>query len=186
MKVLVACEFSGIVRDAFIQAGHDAISCDLLPSETKGPHIQGDVRDVDLKQFDLMIAHPPCTYLTSAGARWMKGDRLRLQEEALDFVLFLMNAPTPRKAVENPIGVISSRVRKPDQIVDPWQFGDLERKAICLWLYDLPKLHPTITSYPVGVRDRIHKEGPGPDRWKRRSRFYSGIADAMASQWGSL
>lgn len=181
MRVLVACEFSGRVRDAFIAAGHDAVSCDLLPSETPGPHYQGDVRDMLAAPWDLMIAHPPCTHLAVSGARWFAEKRDE-QIEALDFVRMLMAAPVPRIAIENPVSIISSRIRKPDQIVQPWMFGDGEVKTTCLWLKGLPKL--VLTNVVEGRRDRVHREPPGPDRWKNRSRTYPGIAAAMAAQWG--
>jgi hypothetical protein len=182
MRVLVACEYSGAVRDAFIARGHDAWSCDLLPTERPGPHYQEDVREViaDM-QWDLMIAHPPCTHLAVSGARWWK-DKLFEQGEALDFVRFLMAAPIPRIAIENPISKISTAIRKPDQIVQPWQFGHGETKATCLWLKGLPKLVPT--DIVDGREARIHKMPPSADRWKERSRTYQGIADAMAAQWG--
>jgi hypothetical protein len=181
MRVLVACEYSGTVRDAFRARGHDAMSCDLLPTEKPGPHYQGDVFDIIGDGWDLMIAHPPCTHLAVSGARWWK-DKLDEQAEALWFVAQLMGAPIPRIAIENPISKISTAIRKPDQIVQPWQFGHGETKATCLWLKGLPLLVPTQV---VGGREaRIHKMSPGPDRWKERSRTYQGIADAMASQWG--
>jgi hypothetical protein len=182
MRVLVACEYSGTVRDAFRARGHDAWSCDLLPTERPGPHYQEDVREViaDM-QWDLMIAHPPCTHLAVSGARWWK-DKLFEQGEALDFVRFLMDAPIPRIAIENPVSKISTAIRKPDQIVQPWQFGHGETKATCLWLKGLPKLVPT--DIVDGREARIHKMPPSADRWKERSRTYQGIADAMAAQWG--
>lgn len=187
MKVLVACEFSGTVRDAFLAAGHSAMSCDLLPSETFGPHYVGDVREVlqdaAFHPWDLMIAHPPCTHLAVSGARWFK-DKQREQAEALDFVRMLMDAPIPRICIENPVSIISSRIRKPDQIIQPWQFGHGETKATCLWIKSLPKLHPT--NIVEGREARVHKMPPGPDRWKERSRTYEGIAAAMAEQWGKL
>ena len=183
MKVLVACEYSGRVRDAFISLGHDAMSCDLLPAEVAGPHYQGDVCDLLSKEWDLMIAHPPCTHLAVSGARWFK-DKVEEQSEALEFVRLLMDAPIPRIVIENPISVISSRIRKPDQIIQPWQFGHGETKATCLWLKGLPKLVPTDI---VEVREsRVHRMPPSPDRWKDRSRTYAGIAAAMAYQWGKL
>lgn len=184
MKVLVACEFSGIVRDAFLTRGHDAVSCDLLPGERPGPHIQGDVLEHLDERWDLMIAHPPCTHLAVSGARWFskKGDE---QIAALDFVKSLLNAPRiPRIALENPISIISTRIRKPDQIIQPWQFGHPETKATCLWLKNLPPLHPT--NVVAGRFARVHREPPGPERWKNRSRTYAGIADAMAEQWGGV
>lgn len=182
MRVLVACEYSGTVRDAFRARGHDAWSCDLLPTERPGPHYQEDVREIiaDM-QWDLMIAHPPCTHLAVSGARWWK-DKLFEQGEALDFVRFLMDAPIPRIAIENPVSKISSAIRKPDQIIQPWQFGHGETKATCLWLKGLPKLVPT--DIVDGREARIHKMPPSADRWKERSRTYQGIADAMAAQWG--
>jgi hypothetical protein len=183
MRVLVACEFSGIVRDAFIKKGHDAMSCDLLPSETSGPHYQGDVFDIIDDGFDLMIAHPPCTHLAVSGARWFK-DKLVEQKEALEFVRKLMAAPTGKIALENPISIISSKIRKPDQIIQPWQFGHGETKATCLWLKNLPKLEPT--NIVDGREARIYKMPPGPDRWKERSRTMWGIAEAMSAQWGCL
>ena len=181
MRILIACEYSGTVRDAFINAGHDAISCDLLPSESPGPHYQGDVTDILNDGFDMMIAHPPCTHLAVSGARWF---HLKQQEqaEALDFVRLLMNAPIPRIAIENPVSIISSRIRKPDQVIQPWQFGHGETKATCLWLKGLPKLTPT--NIVEGREARIHKMPPSPDRWKLRSTTYKGIAAAMAQQWG--
>ena len=181
MRVLVACEYSGTVRDAFRARGHDAMSCDLLPTERPGPHHHGSVFDVLHDGWDLMIAHPPCTHLAVSGARWWK-DKQDEQREALEFVRLLMAAPIPRIAVENPISKISTAIRKPDQIVQPWQFGHGETKATCLWLKGLPKLVPT--KVVDGREARIHKMSPGPDRWKERSRTYQGIADAMASQWG--
>lgn len=181
MRVLVACEFSGVVRDAFLAAGHDAVSCDLLPSERPGPHVQGDVRAILGQGWDLLIAHPPCQHLAVSGARWFK-DKLQEQAEALAFVRLLMAAPVPRIAVENPVSIISSRIRKPDQIVQPWQFGHGETKATCLWLKGLPKLVPT--EVVEGRVARVHRASPGPDRWKDRSRTYAGIAAAMAAQWG--
>jgi len=185
MRVLVACEFSGVVRDAFIAHGHDAVSCDLLPTEKPGPHIQGDVLDViDFPhEFDLMIAHPPCTHLAVSGARWFK-DKREEQEMALNFVRLLMDADIPRIAVENPVSVISSRIRKPDQIIQPWQFGHGEVKATCLWLKNLPPLKPT--DIVEGREARVHLMPPSKDRWKRRSVTYRGIANAMASQWGEI
>ncbi len=185
MKVLVACEFSGIVRDAFKARGQDAWSCDLLPTEKPGQHYQSDILELlydEMRgEWDLMIAHPPCTYLAVSGARWFK-QREREQERAIKFVSCLMNAPVPRICIENPIGVISTRIRKPDQIIQPWQYGHGETKATCLWLRNLPKLMPT--QIVEGRKPRVHYESPGPERWKNRSRTYLGIADAMATQWG--
>jgi site-specific DNA-cytosine methylase len=181
MKVLVACEYSGAVRDAFRARGHEAVSCDLLPSETPGPHYEGDVRDIINATWDLMIAHPPCTHLAVSGARWFK-DKQQEQAEALEFVRLLLAAEIPRIALENPVSIISSKVRKPDQIIQPWQFGHGETKATCLWLKNLPRLRPT--NIVEGREARVHKMAPSPDRWKERSRTYAGIAAAMAEQWG--
>ena len=181
MKVLVACEFSGIVRDAFRNKGHDATSCDLLPTDKPGLHYQGDVRDILNDRWDLMIAHPPCTHLAVSGARWFK-DKQKEQKEALDFVRLLLDAPIDKIALENPISVISTRIRKPDQIIQPWMFGHGETKATCLWLKNLPKLQPT--KIVEGRENRIHKMPPSKNRGKLRSITYQGIADAMASQWG--
>lgn len=183
MRVLVACEFSGIVREAFRARGHDAWSCDLLPSEVPGQHFRTDIRNVfwNTGPYDLMIAHPPCTHLAVSGARWFK-DKLTEQAEALDFVRLLLGAPIPRIALENPISIISSRIRKPDQIIQPWQFGHGETKATCLWLKNLPKLTPT--NVVEGRAPVVHYMSPGPERWRERSRTYHGIAAAMAEQWG--
>lgn len=182
MRVLVACEYSGIVRDAFIAGGHDAMSCDLLPTEIPGPHYQGDVADVINDGWDLMIAHPPCTHLAVSGARWFK-DKVAEQAEALEFVSFLMSAPISKICIENPVSIISTRIRKPDQIIQPWQFGHGETKATCLWLKNLNKLVPS--KLVPGRENRIHKMPPSENRWKERSRTYQGIADAMSLQWGS-
>ena len=182
MQVLVACEYSGVVRDAFIKKGHDAMSCDLLETELPGPHYVGDVRDVLDRGWDLMICHPPCTHLAVSGARWFK-DKVPEQIAALDFVRLLLAAPIPRIALENPVSVNSSKIRKPDQIIQPWQFGHGETKATCLWLKNLPKLVPT--DVVEGREARVHKMAPSPDRWKERSRTYQGIAEAMATQWGT-
>ena len=181
MKVLIACEYSGTVRDAFIAQGHDAISCDLLPTDAPGPHYQGDVRDILNDGFDLMIAHPPCTHLAVSGARWFK-DKQEEQAEALDFVRLLLSAPIDKIALENPISIISSRIRKPNQIIQPWQFGHGETKATCLWLKNLPRLMPI--NIVEGREAKVHRMSPGPDRWKLRSTTYKGIAQAMAKQWG--
>ena len=185
MKVLVGCEFSGVVRRAFRALGRNAVSCDLLPSDDDSPfHIQGDVFDVvGMMSFDLAIFHPPCTHLAVSGARWFK-DKQREQAEALEFVRRLLDLPIPRIALENPISIISSRIRKPDQIIQPWQFGHGETKATCLWLKNLPLLTPT--NIVEGREARVHKMPPGPDRWKERSRTFAGIAAAMADQWGRL
>ena len=183
MRVLIACEYSGAVRDAFRAAGHDAMSCDLLPSEIPGPHYQGDVRDVLGDGWDLMVAHPPCTHLAVSGARWFH-EKQAEQAEALDFVRLLLAAPIPRIAVENPVSIISTRIRRPDQVIQPWQYGHGETKATCLWLKNLPALKPT--QIVDGREARVHRMPPGPNRWKERSRTYAGIAAAMADQWGRL
>jgi len=183
-NVLIACEFSGIVRDEFRKKGHDAYSCDLIDSEIPSKfHIKDDVLQQLHKGWDLMIAHPPCTYLAVSGARWFK-DRQELQDGALYFVRCLMNAPIEKICVENPISVISTKIRKPDQIIQPWMFGHGETKATCLWLKNLPKLEPT--KIVEGREPRVHYESPGKDRWKNRSRTLQGIAEAMAEQWGQL
>jgi hypothetical protein len=181
MRVLVACEFSGIVRDAFAERNHDAWSCDLLPSERPGSHYQGHLEDILTANWDLMIAHPPCTYLAVSGARWF-AERPEQQEQALQFVRVLMDAPIPRIALENPVSVISTQIRRPDQIIQPWMFGHGETKATCLWLKNLPKLVPT--DVVDGREGRIHNLPPGPERWRDRSRTLPGIAAAMAEQWG--
>lgn len=179
MRVLVACEYSGTVRDAFIRAGHDAISCDLLPTDLPGPHYQGDVMEIINDGWDLMIAHPPCTHLAVSGARhFAKKLASGVQDDALDFVWHLMTAKIEKIAIENPISIISSRIRKPDQIIQPWQFGHGETKATCLWLKNLPKLTPT--NIVDGREARVHRMPPGPDRWKKRSTTFKGIAEAMA------
>ncbi len=182
MRVLVACEFSGVVRGAFLAHGHDAWSCDLLETEQPGPHLQGDVREFLREGWDLMIAHPPCTHLAVSGARWFK-DKQAEQAKALDFVRLLLDAPITRIALENPVSIISTRIRKPDQTIQPWQFGHGEVKKTCLWLKGLPLLLPT--DIVAGRHAKVHREPPGPDRWKNRSRTYQGIAAAMAEQWGS-
>jgi hypothetical protein len=183
MKILIACEFSGIVRTAFSEVGHDAWSCDLLDTEIPGQHIIGNVLDVLDNGWDLMIAHPPCTYLAVSGARWFKY-RLSEQIEALKFVDSLMNAPINKIAIENPVSIISSRIRKPDQIIQPWMFGHGETKATCLWLKGLPKLIPT--DVVNGRKEIVRNMPPSENRWKNRSRTYSGIAKAMADQWGII
>ena len=184
MRVLVACEYSGAVRRAFRERGHDAWSCDLLPAEDESPHhYQEDVLGLLRGEWDLMIAHPPCTHLAVSGARWFK-DKVVEQAAALVFVKRLLHAPVPRIALENPISIISSRIRKPDQIIQPWQFGHGETKATCRWLKNLPKLQPT--NIVEGREPRVHMMSPGPDRWKERSRTYQGIAEAMAEQWGNI
>lgn len=181
MRVLVACEFSGTVREAFKARGHDAWSCDLLPTEVDGNHYQCDVADIIGFGWDLMIAHPPCTHLAVSGARWFK-DKKEEQKQALDFVRLLLDAPVEKIALENPISIISTKIRKADQIIQPWQFGHGETKATCLWLKNLPKL--IATDVVDGRENRIHKMAPSIDRWKNRSRTFSGIAKAMAEQWG--
>jgi len=184
MLVLIACEYSGRVRDAFTRKGHFAMSCDLLPSETPGHHYQGDVKDILGNGWDLMICHPPCTHLAVSGARhFAEKQASGVQQEALDFVQMLLDAPIPRIALENPVSIISSRIRRPDQIIQPWQFGHGETKATCLWLKNLPLLTPT--NVVEGREAKVHRMPPGPDRWKDRSRTYQGIADAMADQWGA-
>jgi site-specific DNA-cytosine methylase len=184
MKILVACEYSGTVRDAFLRLGHDAISCDILPSDTEGPHYQGDVLDIIDNGFDMMIAHPPCTHLAVSGARHFAAKRANgLQQKAIDFVRILMDSNIYKIAIENPISIISTAIRKPDQIIHPWQFGHGETKSTCLWLRNLPLLVPT--DIVDGREPRIHRLPPSPDRWKIRSRTYQGIADAMAEQWGN-
>lgn len=184
MKVAVICEFSGRVRDSFNELGHEAISFDLLPSETEGPHVQGDVKDIPYhswKAFDLAVCFPPCTHLAVSGARWFKYKQAE-QAEALDFVRWLMNLPIEKIALENPVSVISSKIRKPDQIIQPWQFGHGEKKTTCLWLKNLPKLQPT--NIVDGRDNRVANVPERKDRWKDRSRTYEGIARAMAEQWG--
>jgi hypothetical protein len=184
MRVLVACEFSQTVCYAFRLMGHEAYSCDILPTEGNPDwHIQTDVREVmRVWMWDLMIAHPPCTHLAVSGARWFK-EKATEQAEALQFVRDLLAAPIKRIALENPISIISSRIRKPDQIIHPWQFGHGEVKATCLWLKGLPKLTPT--NIVEGRHPKVHRMPPSPDRWKERSRTYAGIAQAMAEQWGT-
>lgn len=193
MRVLVACEFSGVVREAFRSRGHDAWSCDLLPAEDGSPfHFKGDITDFLTKRrtpiFDLMIAHPPCTHLAVSGARWFKGKEEQ-QGLAVTFAHWLMEGgfgflSIKRICVENPVGILSTRIRQPDQIIQPWQFGHGEVKATCLWLKNLPPLQPT--NIVEGREARVHRASPGPDRWKERSRTLPGIADAMADQWGAL
>ena len=224
MRVIVGCEFSQVVTRAFRDKGHEAYSCDLLPTEGNPAwHFQEDILELlKRERFDLAIFHPPCTHLAVSGARWFK-DKKAEQEEALSFVEALLCAPIEHIALENPVSIISSRIRKPDQIIQPWQFGHGETKATCLWLKGLPKLVPTDIVVPEwavktdgsihlsskGKRDnpthfltgrntrilkgaqlaqwnRIHREPPGPDRWKNRSRTYQGIAEAMAEQWGEV
>lgn len=183
MRVLIACEHSGVVRDEFIHLGCDAVSCDILPTEKPGPHIQDDVLNVLYDPWDLMIAFPPCTHLASSGARWFAEKQVE-QAQALDFVRALWYAPIPRICIENPIGILSSALRKPDQIIQPWMFGADEVKSTCLWLKNLPPLQPTQIAHHRFAR--VHGEPPSPDRWKRRSKTYTGVAIAMAQQWGEL
>lgn len=181
----MACEYSGRVRDAFGLMGHDAWSCDLLDTEVAGQHLRGNCLDaIELHgPWDLMVAHPPCTHLAVSGSRWFKEKAIE-QEQALQFVRQLMDAPVPRIAIENPISVISTRIRKPDQIIQPWQYGHGEVKSICLWLKGLTKLTPT--NIVEGREPKVHHMAPGPNRWKERSRTYLGVASAMGFQWGSL
>lgn len=212
MKVLIGCESSGAVRDAFIKRGHDAMSCDLLPTESPGPHYQGDVMDIIGDGWDLAIFHPPCTYVCSSGLHWNKRGRLvdgrprqELTDEAVEFVRALLAAPIPRIAIENPIGCLSTHIRKPDQIIQPWHFGDDASKATCLWLKNLPLLNNTDRSKWVSGRvvgedkngrtvvrwanqtdSGQNRLGPSEDRWKERSKTYQGFANAMADAWGSL
>lgn len=198
MKILVACEYSGKVRDAFLRAGHDAMSCDLLPTDAPGPHYQGDVTDILNDGWDLMVAHPPCTYLSVSGMHWTKRGLRdpKLTEDALAFVRLLLGAPIARIALENPISVISSRICKPDQIITPYMFGHDASKKTCLWLKNLPPLTPTQYVEPRIADGRKrwgnqtdsgqNKLPPSADRWKIRSETYQGIADAMAEQWGRL
>lgn len=193
MKVLVACEYSGTVRDAFLALGADAMSCDLLPTDSPGPHYQGSVLDVLGDGWDLMIAHPPCTHLAVSGAKWFHLKKAE-QAEALDFVRLLLNAPIPRIALENPVSIISSVIRKPDQIIQPYEHGHEATKTTCLWLKGLPPLIPS-KIVDKGPR-HLTKSGkslpewynlpPSPDRWKLRSATFPGIAKAMAQQWGDL
>ena len=185
MKVLVACEFSGTVRDAFIRGGHEAMSCDLLPTDAPGPHYQGDVKDVLDYPWDLMIAHPPCTDLSVSGARHFAAKKMDGRQQAsASFFMMLAKSNIPMIAIENPICIMSSLYRKPDQVVQPWMFGHGETKATSLWLKGLPKLIPT--NIVEGREQRIHKMPPSADRWKLRSVTFQGIAQAMADQWGKL
>ena len=181
MRVLIACEFSGIVRDAFLKQGHDAVSIDLLPGESHGPHVEDNVLDYLDSIWDMMVAFPPCTHLAVSGARWFK-DKQQEQQDAISFFLQLYNAPIPKICIENPVGIMSSVLRKPDQYIHPWQFGHGETKKTGLWLKNLPLLQPT--NIVEGRDNRVHREPPSKDRWKNRSRFYPGIAKAMAEQWG--
>lgn len=190
MNILIACKCSGVVREAFRKKGHTVYSCDLLESEDNSPyHFKTDVRNIINDGWDLMVAHPPCTHLAVSGARWFK-DKQQEQQEALEFIRFLLNAPIEKIALENPIGIISSKIRKPNQIIQPWQFGHPESKATCLWLKNLPTLLPTniLTLPDKGYWNNQtpsgqNKLGPSENRWKERSRTYTGIAEAMANQW---
>jgi hypothetical protein len=196
MKVLIACEYSGRVRDAFTKLGHDAMSCDILETESPGNHYKGDVRDVRGGGWDMMVAHPPCTYLTVSANKWYKDQperksgalvgqaRRDAREEAIFFFMLLMTSNISKIAIENPIGVLSSRYKKPNQVIQPWQFGHGETKATCLWLKNLPKLEST--NVVDGREQRLHLLPPSIDRAKIRSKTYQGIADAMAMQWGGL
>jgi len=196
MKVLIACEYSGIVRDAFTAKGHDAWSCDILPTESPGNHFQGDVLEHLDKGWDIMIAHPPCTHLAVSGARWFTEGKKpwSLQEDALDFVRKLLNAPIDKIALENPVSVISTKIKKPNQIIQPFEYGHDVTKRTCLWLKNLPNLKPTKIVKPDIVlvngkkMSRMHYESfklPSKERSKVRSKFYTGIAEAMADQWGT-
>ena len=193
MKILIACEYSGRVRDAFIAQGHDAMSCDLLPTDAPGPHYQGDVFDVVDYPWDLMIAHPPCTDLSVSGAAWFAKKRLVGQQQAsVSFFMRLAKLTIPRIAIENPVCIMSTLWRKPDQVIQPWMFGHMEQKATCLWLKNIPPLVQTnnvkeeMMKLPKNERERLHYLPPSEDRWKLRSETFQGIADAMASQWGNL
>jgi len=198
MRVLVACEFSGRVRDAFLKRGHDAISCDILETESPGPHYVGDVRDLLNQEWDLIVAHPPCTYLAQSGVQWLKKVDGRWQQmlDAVDFFNLFLDHPCPRVCIENPImhGYAKERLRVPDytQKIQPFHHGHPERKATCLWLKGLPLLRASnnVSERMIGLHaadtDRVHWEAPGKDRQKNRSRTYLGIAEAMAEQWGRL
>ena len=191
MRVLIACEYSGRVRDEFLKLGHEAMSCDLLPTDAAGPHYQGDVRDVLDYPWDMMIAHPPCTDLAVSGAAWFAKKRMAGQQQAsASFFMMLAKADIPQIVIENPVCVMSSLWRKPDQTIQPWMFGHMEQKATCLWLKNTPPLAPTnivkdeMMLLPRNQRERLHYLPPSADRWKLRSETYLGIAQAMASQWG--
>ena len=183
MKILVACEFSGIVREEFKKRGHDAWSCDLLPTEIPGQHIKGDVLSVLNDDWDLMIAHPPCTHLAVSGAKWFK-EKIAdgRQQQAIDFFMSLATAPIEKICIENPVCIMSTKWRKPDQIIQPWQFGHGETKKTCLWMKNLPLLQST--NVVDGREGRVWREPPSEERWKNRSRTFQGIAKAMAEQWG--
>ena len=183
MKILIACEYSGRVRDAFIKKGHDAMSCDILPTDIPGPHYQGDVLDILYDNWDMIVAFPPCDHLAVSGARWFKDKQADGRQQAgIDFFMLFANHPCPKIAIENPVGIMSTKWRKPDQIIQPWMFGHGETKKTCLWLKGLPKLKPT--NIVEGREQRIWKMSPGPERAKMRSLTYTGIAQAMADQWG--
>lgn len=192
LRVLIACKYSGVVRDAFIGGGHDAMSCDLLPTEAPGPHYQGDVRDVLDYPWDLMVAHPPCTHLSVSGARHFAGKRMDgRQQTGAAFFMALAKADIPMICIENPVCIMASLWRKPDQVIQPWQFGHPESKATCFWLKNLPTLRPTsLVALPESGRwenqtaSRQNRLPPSDDRWKLRAKTYQGIADAMADQWG--
>lgn len=196
MNVLIGCEFSGIVRDAFLKKGHNAVSCDLLDTKSPGPHYKGDIRDIIVDGWDILIAFPPCTYICRSGLHWNKRipERRALTEEGLDFVRLLMNAPIAKIAIENPVGCISTRIRKPDQYIQPYQFGHDASKKTCLWLKGLPPLEPTSFVSPRLVNglprwanqtdSGQNRLSPSKDRWAERSLTYPGIAKAMAEQWG--
>ena len=198
MRVLVACEYSGKMRDAFRAKGHDAMSCDILPTDVEGPHYQGDVRDIINDGWDLMVAHPPCTYLTNSGVTWLHKDPSRWEklDEGAAFFKSLLDAPIQRIAVENPIMHKYAKERiggvKQSQVIQPWMFGHMEQKATCLWLKGLPLLKPTkdvkaeMMALPDNARQRLHYLPPSEDRWKKRSTTFKGIAEAMAEQWGTL
>lgn len=193
MKVLVACEYSGTVRDAFIAAGHDAMSCDLLPTDVPGPHYQGDVTDILGDGWDLMIAHPPCTHLAVSGSRHFAAKKADgRQQAAIDFFMTLANADIPRICIENPVCIMSSVWMQPSQTIQPWMFGHMEQKATCLWLKALPALQATNDVYdemmllPKKDRERIHYMPPSPNRWKERSKTFTGLANAMANQWSNI
>jgi len=193
MKILVACEYSGIVRNAFLTQGHEAMSCDLLPTDAPGPHYQGDVRDILGEGWDMVAAFPPCTDLCVSGARWFPAKRASGEQAASIAFFMLFPGSAPRVVIENPVGIMSSVWRKPDQVIQPWQFGHGETKATCLWLEGLPPLMPTHRENDLFCADapkerlaRVHLMPPGPNRWKERSRTFAGIAAAMADQWGAL
>jgi len=183
MKILIACEFSGIVRDEFTKLGHDAVSCDLMDTEKLGKHYKGDVLDIINNGYDMIVGFPPCTHLAVSGARWFKEKQKDgRQQQGINFFMKLIKATSKKIAIENPISIMSTIYRKPDQIIQPWQFGHGETKATCLWLKNLPLLKPT--NVVEGREARIHKMPPSKNRAKLRSVTYIGIAKAMAEQWG--